>query len=748
MTRSVRAASRALLLIITAVTFVPATARGGEREPEPLTILWTGETHAMLGPCVCPYRPEGGLARRATAVAVERERGPVVLLDAGGWAAGGIYDEYTEGADADRVRTRATLRAMKAMGYDAIALSDEELADGGALLASADAEGAPFVSANLRSPSSAGLPVRPWLLIERSGWRVGIVGLTTPGLNLPAPKAATRFNTSDPVAAARRAVREVRAEGAGVVVVLSPLGEELSERIAREVDGVDLVLNAHRRTTGAAYFRAGGTVVAQFDFQGRGLCRARVSTVRGRQRVEVLEPVRLGDAVPDDPAVVRIVSEAEREIASLAAGRVLTVELFKMSLCPYAPKVERALSEAAKALGARAEIRVTHVVRVDARGRLRSMHGEPEVAEARRQAAIFEFYPGKYWEYAAWRAKNPASEHWEAECRRLGMSLARLRGCVASGEADVILRRHADRAERLRVSASPTLYLGGRRYEGPVSRAAILSAVCSGVPGGAEGVAVCAGLPKCFSDADCRRPGYVGECVKPGTKGAECRHHKAVKVPLIVVEDSRATWSPVGRVVESLQVFFPGLEDRKVDLNSDEGRSLAERFKLDRLPGYILGKQALDERNTDSIRAALTPVAGALVLAPGFAASHQDITRERMPGRIDLFLAPHSKGAAEALTEALDLIERDEAPGLRLRAAVYRDREWRLAAPGGLSELEEMLRWAAVAQTRSHALAAYLRARLKHVGSSYWEDPLREVGLDPAEVRRVADSAGPVPWCC
>jgi len=741
MTGSVWTASRALLFLSAIATLVPAMALAGERDPEPLTILWTGETHAMLSPCACPYRPEGGLARRAAAVAAERARGPVLLLEAGGWAAGGIYDEYTEGAEVDRIRTRAALRAMIAMGYDAVALSDEELGDGGALLASADAKVAPFVSANVRAKTPGKeAPLRPWLLIERGGHRVGVVGLTTPGLELLSPKAAARFDTSDPVSAARRAVRDARAEGAEIVVVLSPLGEDLSERIAREVEGVDLVLNAHRRSTGAAFFRAGGAVVAQFDFQGRGLCRARVSTVRGRRRVEVLDPARLGESVPDEPAVARIVADAGREIASLASRRVLTVELFKMALCPHAPKVERTLAEAAEALGTRLESRVTHVVRVDARGRLRSMHGEPEVAEARRQAAIFEFYPGRYWDYAAWRAKNPGDEGWEAECRRLGMSLARLRGCVASGEVDAILKRHADRAARLRVSASPTLYLGGRRYEGPTSRAGILSAVCSMIPGGSEGVAACKGLPRCFSDADCRRPGFVGECVKPGTKNAECRHHKAVVVPLTVIEESRAVWSPSSRIVESLRVFFPGLEERNVDFCSEEGHALVDRYKLDRLPAYILGAQAFHERDTDAIREVLTPVADALVLAPGFAGSHQDITRERIPGRVDLFLSPHSKGAAKAITEVLDLIERDEAPGLCLRAAVYRDREWRLSAPGGLAELEEMLRQVAIEQARPEALRIYLRARLKRVGSSYWEDPVREAGLDPAEIRRVAES--------
>ncbi len=58
-----------------------AISAGAFAEHEPLTLLYTGETLAMLLPCDCPYRPEGGMARRATAVAAERGRGAVVLVD-------------------------------------------------------------------------------------------------------------------------------------------------------------------------------------------------------------------------------------------------------------------------------------------------------------------------------------------------------------------------------------------------------------------------------------------------------------------------------------------------------------------------------------------------------------------------------------------------------------------------------------------------------------------------------------------
>jgi hypothetical protein len=157
------------------------------------------------------------------------------------------------------------------------------------------------------------------------------------------------------------------------------------------------------------------------------------------------------------------------------------------------------------------------------------------------------------------------------------------------------------------------------------------------------------------------------------------------------------------------------------------------------LPAYLLGREALTERGTGSIRSALVPIEDRLLVAARLAGSHQDVTRPRAPGRVDLFLAPHSEFAAEVLEEALDVIDRGEAPPLALRAAVYRDRGWKLAAPGGVAEVEAMLREVAVAALRPGRLAAYLRARLGRVGSSYWRDALLEAGLEPGEVRAAAE---------
>ena len=65
----------------------------------------------MIEPCDCPQDPGGGLAKRSTLVKSIRKGDNLLLLDAGGFSGGGIYDSYTEGRSADSLRTIVTLRA-------------------------------------------------------------------------------------------------------------------------------------------------------------------------------------------------------------------------------------------------------------------------------------------------------------------------------------------------------------------------------------------------------------------------------------------------------------------------------------------------------------------------------------------------------------------------------------------------------------------------------------------------------------
>ena len=96
-------------------------------EPPSVVILYTGGTKSHLEPCGCYQEQSGGLPRRAYIVEQIRAYGfPTFLVDAGN-----IFDGKEE---IDAKRCAVNLKAMSAMGYDAVALSQTDLSYGDAYL--------------------------------------------------------------------------------------------------------------------------------------------------------------------------------------------------------------------------------------------------------------------------------------------------------------------------------------------------------------------------------------------------------------------------------------------------------------------------------------------------------------------------------------------------------------------------------------------------------------------------------------
>ena len=90
-------------------------------EPPSVVILYTGDTQSHLEPCGCYQEQSGGLPRRAYVVDQIRKHGfPTLLVDAGN-----IFDGKEE---IDAKRCEVNLKAMSTMEYDAVALSESDLA--------------------------------------------------------------------------------------------------------------------------------------------------------------------------------------------------------------------------------------------------------------------------------------------------------------------------------------------------------------------------------------------------------------------------------------------------------------------------------------------------------------------------------------------------------------------------------------------------------------------------------------------
>ena len=112
-----------------------------------------------------------------------------------------------------------------------------------------------WVSANVRDgrrPTevlAAAQGARRWTLERVAGFRVGVTGVVSPHIRLGdgdnAARVAPDVALLDPVTALGEVVPQMRAAGAQLVVVLSHLFYQEMEQVARDVDGVDVMVGSH-----------------------------------------------------------------------------------------------------------------------------------------------------------------------------------------------------------------------------------------------------------------------------------------------------------------------------------------------------------------------------------------------------------------------------------------------------------------------------------------------------------------------
>ncbi|MBA3438534.1 MAG: metallophosphatase [Pyrinomonadaceae bacterium] len=219
-----------------------------------VTILHTNDTHSQIDPLPAndPYAGRGGVARRATLVKRVRAANPYTLLvDAGDVFQGTPYFNLYRG--------EVEYRAMSGIGYDVVTLGNHDFDNGvEALAAAMKFARFDFVSANYDVRGTVIEPrVKPYVVREIGGVRVGIFGLgiMLAGLNPPNTFKGIRY--LDPVSAARDSVRLLRErEKCSMVVCLSHLGyypepkanDVGDSQVAAQVNGIDFIASGHTHT--------------------------------------------------------------------------------------------------------------------------------------------------------------------------------------------------------------------------------------------------------------------------------------------------------------------------------------------------------------------------------------------------------------------------------------------------------------------------------------------------------------------
>jgi hypothetical protein len=375
-------------------------------------------------------------------------------------------------------------------------------------------------------------------------------------------------------------------------------------------------------------------------------------------------------------------------------------------------------------------------------GELESMFGPDSIAESGRQVAVERLYGADaLGRYIQLRHVQPQGDPL-AVAGALGFDTAALTRQADSEETSRVLRSHAERSTRFRVTGTPTLYVNNLEYAGDMETPALLRTLCWELPEALRGEP-CRGVPECTHNGHCRKqPGKIGICVDAGNPDAHCEYRDPPPLKLLVLTSGDVQLTNPRALVGDLRSLLPGLVPENVTYGSDVGHQLATLGKVRWLPAFFFPTGELEQRpNLADLAQGLTKLGDYYMVLPEHTPAGLDITRERRPGQVDLFYRPYLPAALDAVTAMLSVFGRPEVSArvkLELHALLMRGPKGELSAEGGVAEIEEAARQAVIWRDHPDAMLRYIALRRQAGNSSYWDVPVRMAGLDPDEVRKAA----------
>jgi 2',3'-cyclic-nucleotide 2'-phosphodiesterase (5'-nucleotidase family) len=288
---------RITLLAVALLWLLPL---GAQAAPRRLVLLFTGDNQGEIAPCGCKDEPQGGLARRKTALELERAQGlPLMLMDAGN----ALFKETTRREDPlVQQRAELVLEQMEALGTVAMAVGERDLSHGLSYLQKATrarSKKMRLLSANLVDKAGKA-PFAASMVVEAGGVKVGVVGVSPEGTPAGEPGLTGRPPKEAALAEAHK-LRQSRKVDVVVVLAAIPYKEAVKLALLAN-DAVDFVVQSHDAKglgigelvgSHAAVFPAGerGKQLARLELSvdGPGPSKDLGSGSRARQQLRVVE---------------------------------------------------------------------------------------------------------------------------------------------------------------------------------------------------------------------------------------------------------------------------------------------------------------------------------------------------------------------------------------------------------------------------------------------------------------------------
>ena len=215
-----------------------------------LTILHLNDTHSHIEPQRSgSLAGRGGVIEQAAyidSVRCVEGKGNVILLHAGDFSQGTSYFKVFNGD--------IEVEVANAMQFDALCLGNHEFDNGLDELARRLKNlNAPVVCANYDFSGTVldGL-VKPYVILNKAGKKIGVVGLLADMSNLVSADIAPLLKYQNPAEVAEKYAGQLKAEGCDLVIALTHIGYELVTYtdidLAENSRNVDIIVGGHSHT--------------------------------------------------------------------------------------------------------------------------------------------------------------------------------------------------------------------------------------------------------------------------------------------------------------------------------------------------------------------------------------------------------------------------------------------------------------------------------------------------------------------
>jgi hypothetical protein len=199
-------------------------------------IVYSGAMHGMIESCGCAGNPAGGMTKEKTVVDQIRRRGlPMLYVNPG--------DLFP--FDKRPAKMKPIAEAAALMGWDALAIGDQEMSEGlGRFRELAAAFRLPFLSANLLGPDGKRV-APPYMIKDLAGIKVGIFAVLGDQSYLYFRNDNLKGLAIEPTLAAIADVLQELRGKVDYIILLSHQDKYLDREVARRFPEINLIVGGH-----------------------------------------------------------------------------------------------------------------------------------------------------------------------------------------------------------------------------------------------------------------------------------------------------------------------------------------------------------------------------------------------------------------------------------------------------------------------------------------------------------------------